>query len=434
MAEVKNEIRKLPVKIHDMIKKEQKSVAMSISNMETAMRECDNYKQTVLNLTTMLQQQNQEMWKLQRALISQGQTSVQLTSQNQSVGATCRDTTSPPRGRQDKGQGGTTLPTPDTMTRDNHTKPDASHPLSQSLPYKGMVRNNSSPPIHFAQPHVLSEAAGAQSSLPSTSRGYTHETHMVNRADRAAVKPTAPPGDTMPRPHPLTSPVPDPRRTSAGDGANDSEASIERQERGHQLDRRQPKGDAILIGDSTVKYIDKERFLSRSFKTHIQRFSTSEITKKHVDEWQRDIDVKYVIIHNGVNDVRDGKSAEYIINNLKGTFTKLSTILPNAELSYSEMLYIGSEISNPELNSKVKAINENMRAWCSENGMTFIPHRSLQTGGDDLFDDNVHISRGGGTALFVSDVHRAVGLHRGGRPRDGQTYTPIKYCCFDTAV
>ena len=52
--------------------------------------------------------------------------------------------------------------------------------------------------------------------------------------------------------------------------------------------------------------------------------------------------------------------------------------------------------------------------------MTFIPHRSLQTGGDDLFDDNVHISRGGGTALFVSDVHRAVGLHRGGRPRDGQ--------------
>ena len=80
---------------------------------------------------------------------------------------------------------------------------------------------------------------------------------MVNRANRAAVKPTAPPGDTMPRPHPVTSPVPDLRRTSAGDGANDSEASIERQERGHQLDRRQPKGDAILIADSTLKYIDK---------------------------------------------------------------------------------------------------------------------------------------------------------------------------------
>ena len=58
-------------------------------------------------------------------------------------------------------------------------------------------------------------------------------------------------------------------------------------------------------------------------------------------------------MHNGVNDVRDGKSAEYIINNLKGTFIKLSTILPNADLSYSEMLYIGSELSNPELNSKV---------------------------------------------------------------------------------
>ena len=34
---------------------------MSISNMEKAMRECNNYKQTVLNLTTQLRQQNQEM-------------------------------------------------------------------------------------------------------------------------------------------------------------------------------------------------------------------------------------------------------------------------------------------------------------------------------------------------------------------------------------
>ena len=42
---------------------------------------------------------------------------------------------------------------------------------------------------------------------------------------------------------------------------------------------------------------------------------------------------------------------------------------------------------------------------------TVIKHKPLQTGGNDLYDDDVHISQGGGTALFVGDVHRIVGLH-----------------------
>ena len=44
--------------------------------------------------------------------------------------------------------------------------------------------------------------------------------------------------------------------------------------------------------------------------------------------------------------------------------------------------------------------------------MIFIRHASLQTGGDNIYDDDVHISGAGGTALFVSDVHRAIGLQR----------------------
>ena len=143
--------------------------------------------------------------------------------------------------------------------------------------------------------------------------------------------------------------------------------------------------------------------------------------------------IVYVVIHNGVNDVRGGKSPEYIVDNLTESLTQLKMTFPNAKLCYSEMLYVGCEQSNPSLNTKVKAVNEKMISLCAENDMLFIPQTSLQTGGDDLFDDDVHIGREGGTAVFVSDVHRAVGLHRNRRPhykdsgRQTQRYNANNY-------
>ena len=101
------------------------------------------------------------------------------------------------------------------------------------------------------------------------------------------------------------------------------------------------------------------------------------------------------------------------MNNLTGTFRTLRNSFPNAKLAYSEMLYVGHEESNPEINRCIKSINEQMVDFCNNNEMIFIRHASLQTGGDNLYDDDVHISRAGGTALFVSDVHRAIGLQRG---------------------
>ena len=68
IAEVKNEIRKLPVKIFDMVRKEQKSVEKSVADLTVAISQNDKFSQSVLNLTTQLQHQNQEMWRMQRAL------------------------------------------------------------------------------------------------------------------------------------------------------------------------------------------------------------------------------------------------------------------------------------------------------------------------------------------------------------------------------
>ena len=57
MDDIKHENRKLPMKIHDMIKKENKAIIESMSDLRVAICEWDKYKQTIQNLTTQLQNQ-----------------------------------------------------------------------------------------------------------------------------------------------------------------------------------------------------------------------------------------------------------------------------------------------------------------------------------------------------------------------------------------
>ena len=133
-----------------------------------------------------------------------------------------------------------------------------------------------------------------------------------------------------------------------------------------------------------------------------------------MNRWTANDNVKFVVLHNGVNDVRDGKTVSEIVDNLKSSLSTIKKRFTRAQSAYSEMLYIGSERSNPEQNEKVKDINRQIRAFCQENGHHFVGHNSLQIGTSDLYDDDVHISRGGGTALFVNDIHKT--LIRRSRP------------------
>ena len=77
MDDIKHEIRKLPMKIHDVIKKENKAIIESMSNIRVAICEWDKYKQAIQNFTTQLQHQQQEMWKMQRSIAAY---------QNQAIG------------------------------------------------------------------------------------------------------------------------------------------------------------------------------------------------------------------------------------------------------------------------------------------------------------------------------------------------------------
>ena len=82
------------------------------------------------------------------------------------------------------------------------------------------------------------------------------------------------------------------------------------------------------------------------------------------------------------------------------------------------------------MKKKIKDINEQMLAYGHDESVTFIKHKSLQTGDNVLYDDDVHISQGGGTALFVSDVHRAIGLHNK-ELTHGNQERPNEYSNFD---
>ena len=60
------------------------------------------------------------------------------------------------------------------------------------------------------------------------------------------------------------------------------------------------------------------------------------------------------------------------------------------------------------MNEKVNAIHCQNKEFCQENGHNFVRHNSLQIDTSDLYDDDVYISRGGGTALFVNDIHKTI--------------------------
>ena len=90
--------------------------------------------------------------------------------------------------------------------------------------------------------------------------------------------------------------------------AESSESDSEADLRDQQRPKRKLQCDALLIGDSTVKYVEKQRLLGRNMRSYIQRASTTAVVKENTLSWQRDSNVKCVVVHSGVKDVRAGKA------------------------------------------------------------------------------------------------------------------------------
>ena len=215
---------------------------------------------------------------------------------------------------------------------------------------------------------------------------------------------------------PVTLPQPVARETSRPDSnpTNAGEITIPEAQTTRIMD-----AEAVLIGDSTTKYVDRDRFMGRH-RSYLQRASTSTTSKRLTSEWPIVENAKYAVLHVGVNDVRDGVANEIIENNIRHSLSNMHLKFPNAHIAFTEILYVGEECSRPDINGKIKSINETMANFCEQQNFTFVKHTSLQSPECDLYDDDVHINRSGGTATFVSDIHRAVGLHQRSRPNTDQ--------------
>ena len=132
--------------------------------------------------------------------------------------------------------------------------------------------------------------------------------------------------------------------------------------------------------------------------------------------------MKVAILHVGVNDVRGGTSGDELVGNLKDSLVNMQMKFQNARVAFMEILFVGAENTQPQFNTVIKSANDQMENFCSDNGFVFVRHPTLQSPDCDLYDDDVHINRSGGTAVFVSVIHRAIGLYQNARTRSNQVY------------
>ena len=132
LADVKTEIRELPLKIQDMVRMEHKSISKSISDLNVALSDCECYREHISALTAHIKNQNREMWQLQRLLVSShGDASgVSPTAPTMHRQGSLPTETMTPNQTHTKRQ---VLSSPDGPS-DHHPTPSGAHSTSPTMP------------------------------------------------------------------------------------------------------------------------------------------------------------------------------------------------------------------------------------------------------------------------------------------------------------
>ena len=451
LAEVKSEVRKIPNKLHDSIKKYLDSNTKILQDVLHQLAENEDLKNQISHITSQLQSKSREIWSKREAAncrshsddfrspsnnyrsriptsnvgvardhIRQSPVSCHTAAPTQAgtsllvhTDAPSQPGSAPVTHNATSNQGATTFPTPGT-TRINHPQHAPPSPL---LPGPGSVAHDAT----LNRAAMTSPVQGAtRTDRPQhavSSPLHRHTPKIQHVASPLTISHHAPPIPPIPAgslPAPLPQPVP--RETCRPDSnpPNAGEITVTEAQTTRIMD-----AEAVLIGDSTTKYVDRDCFMGRHMSC-LQRASTSTTSKRFTSEWPIVENTKYAVLHVGVNDVRNGVANEIIENNIRHSLSNMHLKFPNAHIGFTEILYVGEECSRPDINGKIKSINETMANFCEQQNFTFVKHSSLQSPECDLYDDDVHINRSGGTATFVSDIHWAVGLHQRSRPNTDQ--------------
>ena len=431
--EIKSEIRKIPNKLHDNMKKDLQANTKALRELCAKIDQNDELKKQISCLTAQLKTSSKEIWSLQRELALVRSSAKRRPNQSP---APSSDIQSPGVWISDGTPSSEDSPVTTHANMERSVDRVECSPTASERSLLNAVTNLSPEESASSSPQAVNEGLGTAVAMPNAPRPSparvqesiplgTILQHLSSGQPSMEVD-NHPPGDHRqvdnvtlqpahradPQVAPVHRPTPEipPQVGAQTTIASTVESTDERERTTSPITTRFSDAEALLIGDSTTKYVAKERFMGRHM-AQLQRASTSATARKTVDDWPASENMQYAVLHVGVNDVRDRVSTGRVIDNIKYVLNKMHAKFQNAKIAFTEILYVGEESSNPELNNEIKYINDSVENFCDENNFIYVKHKTLQKPDCALYDDNVHIDSSGGTASFVADIHRAVGLH-----------------------
>ena len=166
------------------------------------------------------------------------------------------------------------------------------------------------------------------------------------------------------------------------------------------------KPEVVVLCDSVGKYLDPNVMCGRQrcFKKSAPNLL---YTKEIISRWSRNDSIKKVIIHVGINDLREGNDSLYVANHIQQCIDILKSKFRFAVIVISHLLV--SPDAPCDLIQQVKEVNNKISQICKNFNCAVVIHNKLSKD-RSLFYDNVHITREA-TNLFVANIVRARPIH-----------------------
>ncbi|CAF3469840.1 unnamed protein product [Rotaria sp. Silwood1] len=165
----------------------------------------------------------------------------------------------------------------------------------------------------------------------------------------------------------------------------------------------------VLIGDSTLKYLDPARFdIER--KTYIKTMRGKRVAQAlEFIQTTRFIGTKKIMFHIGANDLnRDKLSEQEVSEQIKELIVTTKTFSPQSEV-YISLIF--PRQSNDESRIKTEKLNYLLQAMASPELKVFIiSHPNISHDIRGCFEDSTHLSKAKGTILFEENIKKAMGL------------------------